>query len=282
MITAKLTDSAGVEITATYDHENPDSGNTWLTKLDGWTGGVSVKGEQLGRSGHGDFSLPNKRSRRNLTLGFMAERDSRAELWQLERGLSGLFADGGFGTLQITQDGLVQYCDVELDGEVKPIVQLEAGVLEAEIPLSAPVPWIYGEWKQAQLRPQDQGIGLAYDLFSVDGVLTYGTDIDSEHSVWNDGNAPSYPVYTVYADTTGGFRIRQGDSFVTWPMPTFKDVPVEVHMSGKVMVSGFDQSHVLSDRGWAPIPAHSMEKASFELLRGGSGWATVAFRDTSI
>lgn len=281
MITATLVDSGGMTLSARYDHEDPGSGDTWLTKLEGWSGGVSVKGEQLSRAGHGDFPLRGYRTRRTMTLGLVAERDSRQELWELERGLSGLFSDGGFGTMEVNQDGQSLECVVELDGEVKVDVQLEGGYLTAEIPLTNPEPWLYGPWKRTQLKPQDLGIGLAFDLFSVGGVLTYGTDIDSSSLLWNDGNANSYPVFTVYADSAAGFRVRLGDNTIAWNRPTFKTTPIEIHWDGKVMVSGYDQSQYLSERNWAPIPPHSMETASFELLQGGSGWCDAAFRDTN-
>lgn len=281
MITATLVDSGGVTITAQYDHDNPGDGDTWLVSLDGWAGGVSVKGDQLSRATHGDFPIRNYRTRRTLTLRIMAERSSRDDLWALERGLSGIFADGGFGSLTVTQDTDELSCQVELDGEPKINVNLDAGLLECELPLSAPEPWLYGPWRQAQLNPQDRGIGLAFDLFSVGDVLTYGTDVDSEQLVWNDGNADSYPIYTVYADSPGGFRIRQGERTVSWPRQTFKNTPIEIHMDGKAIVSGYDQSQFLSERNWGPIPAHSMESASFELLQGGTGWCTLAFRDTN-
>lgn len=281
MITAILVDPQGKTITAEYNHEDPGAGNTWLTKLDGWTGGVSVKGEQLSRAGHGDFPLRGFRTRRTMTMGFTAERDSRQELWALERGLSGLFSDGGFGSLTVIQDGVELSCEVELDGEVTSQVFLDGGVLNAEIPLTNPSPWLYGPWKTTQLDPQDRGIGLAYDLFSVGGVLTFGTDVDSSSMLWNDGNADSYPIFTVFADSPGGFRVRLGDRTIAWPRPTFKSTPVEVHWDGKVMVSGYDQSQYLTERGWSSIPPHSMTVASFELLQGGFGWCNAAFRDTN-
>ena len=449
MITATLVDSGGITLSAQYDHENPGDGDTWLTKLEGWSGGVSVKGDQLSRATHGDFALRNYRTRRTITLAFVAERDSREELWALERGISGLFSDGGFGTLEVKQDEDSLSCEVELDGEPKIDVQLDAGVIEVELPLSSPEPWLYAPWNRVQLAPKGVGIGLEYPLFSwgrmraganlivdpdgldpevvayrsgvsagwswngvggywagtapsdgsavlrlessaaglrgespltpgerlsmgvdvaldagtvdvryaiwvtyadgstgyhgdgketggdpdqystvgaggfervvrtfdvpadtvsasfevqvaratVDGagvrvrgfdvhrttpVLTFGAEVEEDVLVWNDGNANSYPIFTVYADTPGGFRVRMGDNTVAWPRATFKSTPIEIHMDGKVIVGGFDQSQFLTERDWAPIAPHTIETPKFELLQGGTGWCEVAFRDTNV
>lgn len=287
MITATLVDSGGITLSAQYDHENPGDGDTWLTKLEGWSGGVSVKGDQLSRATHGDFALRNYRTRRTITLAFVAERDSREELWALERGISGLFSDGGFGTLEVKQDEDSLSCEVELDGEPKIDVQLDAGVIEVELPLSSPEPWLYAPWNRVQLAPKGMGIGLEYPLFSegrmrTAPVLTFGAEVEEDVLVWNDGNANSYPIFTVYADTPGGFRVRMGDNTVAWPRATFKSTPIEIHMDGKVIVGGFDQSQFLTERDWAPIAPHTIETPKFELLQGGTGWCEVAFRDTNV
>lgn len=444
MITATLVDSGGITLSAQYDHENPGDGDTWLTKLEGWSGGVSVKGDQLSRATHGDFALRNYRTRRTITLAFVAERDSREELWALERGISGLFSDGGFGTLEVKQDEDSLSCEVELDGEPKIDVQLDAGVIEVELPLSSPEPWLYAPWNRVQLKPKGVGIGLEYPLFmggtmaqgsnliidpngldpevvqyrsklgwsfdrywnktedvegnnslqfeaSADGfyeeiplipgkryklsadvylddgeglfrgavrftksdgetsyvgdgrepggdesvngtgftggewitltrwwdapedadrasfdfqinnvvgaseirlrnprllvtepILTFGSEVEEDVLVWNDGNANSYPIFTVYADTPGGFRVQMGNNTVAWPRATFKSTPIEIHMDGQVIVGGFDQSQFLTERDWAPIAPHTMETPKFELLQGGTGWCEVAFRDTNV
>lgn len=286
MITATLVDSGGMTLSAQYDHENPSSGDTWLTSLEGWSGGVSVKGESLSRATHGDFPLRNYRTRRTLTLNFTAEREGRDALWYLERAISGLFSDGGFGSLTVEQDGDELSCEVELDGEPKVNVFLDGGYLEAEIPLSAPEPWLYSPWRKVTLRPKEAGIGLEFPIFAKgpeegEPIITFGTAIETEELIWNDGNAKSFPVFTIYADAPGGFRVQLGNNTIAWPRPTFKTAPVEVYMDGKVIVGKHDQSQYLTERGWAAVAPHTMETPSFELLQGGTGWCDVTFRDTS-
>lgn len=289
MITLKLVDPWETSIEASYDHSFEDLENILLTKLEGWTGGVSVKGETMSRATHGDFPIPNLRTGRTLTVGMHADRDSRASLWALERGVSGLFSDGGFGTLTVQQDDQKLWCPVELDGEVKTTVNVDGGFIDIEIPLASPEPWLYSDWRTSMLRPLEAGIGLEYGLFTngfasvpQGSILTYGTQVSTNEWVWNDGNAKSFPKFIVYADAPGGFRVSLGDRTIAYPRPTFMSTPVEVDMSGSVIVSGFDQSQYLTERNWAPVDPHSIETPKFELLQGGTGWCEVQHRDTYI
>lgn len=148
--------------------------------------------------------------------------------------------------------------------------------------LAAVDPYLYSPFRESILRPVGAGVGLEYPLFSVGGVLTFGTAIDTTEPIWNDGNAVSYPRFKVTADAPGGFAITLNGKRVAFPWPVFSDSPVVVDMSGSVTVSGVDQSHLLSDRGWTGVEPGGVAYPSFDLLRGGTGWATVQHRDTYI
>ena len=278
MISVVITDSSGARLSGSYDHDG-QAGRDILTGLTGWAGGVGVRSEDVERLSHGSFSTPSLRAGRTLTVDLVMERDSRAELWALERGVSGLFAEGGYGTLEVEQDGESLVTEVRLDGEVKPTVYLDSGFLTVQVPLHAPMPYLYSAWRESSLQPVGAGVGFEFAPFSHGGVISFGSAVDTDEQVWNDGNASSAPVFTVWADSPG-FAVAVGDRRVTYPWPTFQDVPVTVDMAGSVTVGGVDQSHLLGERAWGVVAPGSLESVRFEFLNGGSGWASVRHRDT--
>lgn len=280
MITAAITDGRGMKLSALFDHDG-QAGRDLLTGLSGWAGGVGIRSEDVARLSHGSFPTPTTRAGRTLTVDMLFERDTRAELWALERATSGLFGDGGYGTLTVTQDGAAAFCEVRLDGDVKPIAHLDSGYLTVQVPLHAPVPWIYSPWRESTLQPIGAGIGLEYPVLG-GGVVTFGAAVQATEPVWNDGNADSWARFTVTADSPGGFAVGLAGRRVTYPWPTWMDIPVIVDMAGSVTVGGVDQSHMLGERGWASISPHSIEEPTFELLQGGTGFCTVQHRDTYI
>lgn len=113
-------------------------------------------------------------------------------------------------------------------------------------------------------------------------IITFGTEVQETAYVWNDGNAPASEIFTVIADSPAGFSVGHGSHRVTYPWPTFKNVPIEVDMAGAVRIGGVDQTHRVGERGWATIAPHSIETPFMRFIDGGTGWATVRSRDTYI
>lgn len=114
-------------------------------------------------------------------------------------------------------------------------------------------------------------------------VITFGTEkVREQNLVWNEGNADSYPLFTVYADAPGGFTIGLVDRRITYPWATFMDVPVTVDMEGALIIGGIDQTYLLEERNWSKVPPRAMDAPIFEFLQGGTGFCTVAHRDTYI
>lgn len=118
---------------------------------------------------------------------------------------------------------------------------------------------------------------------STEPIITFGTErVRGEHFVWNDGNADSHPRFTVHADSPGGFSVGLADRLVTYPWPTYADVPVTVDMEGALFVGGRDQTHLLHERNWSKVPPRAIDTPVFRFLQGGRGFCTVAHRDTYI
>ena len=256
-----------------------------LTALAGWYGGVSITSESTDRLGFGEFLAAGRGSARVLTLGVSFYSKDEAARRHYRRAWSGAFHDGMPARLTVDWDGLELSCDVVQDGEAL-VTDLNPYGVSVQVPLRAADPHLYSAWRESTLRPIGAGVGLEFPFFARDlgqgPVVTFGTAVSTDEWVWNDGNADSWPVFDVVADAPGGFAVGLGDRRVTYPWPTFPDIPVSVDMAGAVTVAGVDQSHLLGERGWASVAPQSMESPSFEFLQGGNGWATVRHRDTYI
>lgn len=276
MILARFVDSVGVRLTASWDHDGQISGADLLTKLDGWTGGVGVRSTRADRTGHGTYPEPTTRTGRSLTLGVYVERVNRAAMWEWEREMSGLFPDGGLGRLEVEADGAVLWCEVGLDGEVKPIVNVDGLWGEIELPLIAPMPWLYGPAQSVTIRPMDQGSGLVYPLYSVGGVLSYGGgEYNSVGSLTNPGNAEAWVTYQVVGEAPSGFRIHTSTGTIEWSGAVTPSSPAVVDTArSAVLVNGVDLSTRLGVASFAPVPPRGTATASFELIGGGD--ATLA------
>lgn len=257
--------------------------DAWVVEsLGGWFGGVGVKGERPARLGHGDFSAPNKRTGRSMTLNLLWAGDSRARD-HVSRALSGLFSDGEEGTLTATVGDLTLTAErVTLDGEVG-IAEVGTAGVRAQIPLHAADPFLYGPVRETTLRPISAGVGFEFAPFARDmgrgAIATFGSAVQAAEFLWNDGNAASYPIFTVTADAPGGFAVGIGDKRVTYPWATFADMPVAVDMAGALTVSGSDQSHLLGERAWSSIAPGAIETPTFEFLQGGNGFCVVSHMD---
>ena len=249
-----------------------------LTALAGWYGGVSITSESTARLGFGEFLATGRGSARVLTLGVSFYSKDEAARRHYRRAWSGAFHDGMPAQLTVDWDGLELSCDVVQDGEAL-VTDLNPYGVSVQVPLRAADPHLYSAWRESSLQPVGAGVGFEFAPFSNGGVVSFGSAVDTGEWVWNDGNASSAPQFTVWADSPG-FAVSVGDKRVTYPWPTFQDVPVTVDMAGSVTVGGVDQSHLLGERAWGVVAPGSLESVRFEFLNGGSGWASVRHRDT--
>lgn len=259
----------------------PASDSEWYVEdVAGWYGGSGVRGDVTARLGHGDFVERGYREGRVLTLhGTVVCASSDIRDWQ-ERNISGMAGDGDWCELTCDDGNAELSTRVRLDGAPQ-IVKLGTQALRFQVPFRTEMPYLYSAWRESSLQPVGAGVGLSYDLFS-GGLLTFGTAISAGEHIWNDGNAESAPTFTVTADAPGGFWVAVDDKRVTYPQPTFRDVPIVVDMAGSVLVAGVDQSHLLGERSWAATPPSAVSTVEFGFLQGGTGFGTVRHRDTYI
>lgn len=285
MITLDLVDSMGVMVSAQYDHDGHDHTDL-LAAIKGWSGGVAVKVAELPRLNHGNFKATVKRTGRTLTVSFNYERQTRQELWAIERKFSGLFSDGSYGLLTVKQDNLELSCEVRLDGQIDPEVNIDQGWISIQVPLFSELPYLYSPWRETPILPVGSGVGLEYDLFSKDlgkgPILTFGSAIEQDSMVWNNGNARSYPVGRFYLDAPGGFIYGLGNKYISYPWPCYPDVPITIDHTGSILIGGFDQSHMLGEREWSWIEPGAQELPTLDLIQGGAGYGIISHRDTFI
>lgn len=284
--TAVLTQSDGARWTFTTVEHIPDPTHYILSDVAGWYGGSGVRRTSTARYGHGNFLGPGFREGRTMTLHAGIRCDSSDERdWQ-ERNLSGTLWDGDTGTLWY-DDGQTQLTShVALDGAPQ-IVKSGTRNLVIQVPLVSESPFLYGEWREVTIHPPGAGHGFDFPPFGkeVGGVpaITFGDEIKSNALVWNEGNADSWATFTAWTNSPSGFAVGLGGHRVTYPWPTFSNVPITIDMEGAVLASGTDQTHMVGERDWAPIRPGEIAKPYFELLGGGGGgFCTVAFRDTYI
>lgn len=276
----------GSLLIAASTRETDVSREYWLSgdSPTGWNGGTSQKGSLEERESEGLFFQKRHPGGRSLELRVRIHLDNvEAAEWEKVL-LSAALADGELGTLTVQSYSMPPLSmGVQRNGDVL-FARVNPFTFDFSIPLLAPDPRKYGPWRESTLRPIGAGVGFEFPPFSRDlgkgPVATFGTAISTDEWVWNDGTAHSWPRFTVTANAPSGFMVALGDKRVTYPWPTFPDIPVTVDMAGAVTVGGFDQSHLLGERGWASIPPQSIETPHFEFLQGGTGWATVQHRDT--
>ena len=256
-----------------------------LEDITGWYGGVGVRLERTDRYGHGSFSSRGWRSERVMTLKasvICATADVRD---LVERELSGILWDGEDGVLTVEESsGRELHTTVALDGS-PDIVKVGTRALKVNIPLVSDDPFLYGPWREQSVMPVGAGVGFEFPPFSRDlgkgGVITFGAAIEDDVSVWNEGNADSAVQFEVVANSVG-FALGLGNRRITYPWPTYPDIPLTVDMAGSLTVGGIDQTHLLETRQWSMVPPGGAARPFFELLNGGTGWATVRHRDTFI
>lgn len=254
----------------------------WFVDLDGWIGGVGIEGDQPQRAlGHGALPRDGRRTTRTLTLKGELHFPDQSDREIAARYVSGILGDGKYGTLCVTTEGLSQWADVRLDGAIKWGAE-GSEWFYVEIPLTAPRPFIYGAAKTAQVQEDSNGLGLQWDggLFS-GGLLRWG-GVSPNPLLTNNGNADSWPTFTVRGDFPRGFRLRVGRDVIEYPEPVYSRSPVTVDVaSGRVRVNRRDVSHLLTSRDWIRIPPRSSITPILSGLDQNSvGVADVAWTDT--
>lgn len=262
------------------DH-NPDAKHI-VTALEGWFGGVGVKGEALDLLGHGSYHADKKRDSRAITLEATMLYASDFERRQAARAVSGVLGNGTPGTLTSDADGFSLATEVYLDGDIK-VELVGKRAIRVQIPMVAPDPRLYAEERRSIMHPAGFGEGLEFNLFSKSGILSYGNSVPtSKVAITNGGNFKAYPRFEIQGDFPSGFRLTSDSKAVEFPVPCYPQSPVIVDMTGSVTVNGNDMSHLLNRRDWFGIEPGETIQPRITSLQEGHGWSDVFVADTYI
>lgn len=252
---------------------------------EGWLDTPGFEVPSVERLRHGSLAGPGRATGRTIKISGRVENTDHAQQVRDRNMLAGLFRDGGLVPMSVQLGELKLHTEVRLIDRVT-FQPSSFAYSRWELSLYAEDPWLFSAWRESILRPLGVGVGLEYPILSQDlgkgPVVTFGTEVSTQEWVWNDGNADSYPQFEVVGNFPGGFSVGLGDSRVTYPWPTFPDMPVLVDMSGALSVSGVDQTQQLSERNWSKIGPESIGSPFITTIQGGTGWATVRHRDTYI
>lgn len=289
MFSAHLVDDVGRMLrSSTPLRDNPIGieDASLLTRLVGWVGGVGVDTEKTKPLTDGVVLGPLRREGREITCAGVAVLDTPAQVWALERHISGMFA-GGMGVLETSQEdhtGSVYSLSaaVQLDGTIKVDTFVEPQpVVEWEIPLIAPDPCLYGPARTHTLTMTAEGVGLRFPWFAPAdaGFLEFGAPAHRPPLLVNAGNAPAWPVYVVRGDLPQGFTIEQAGRIVSFGEAVFAASPVTVDMSGRVLVAGVDRTSAATVREWSAVPPGGTVVPTLTVPVGVAS-AQVTVRDT--
>src|SRR5690554_4355798 len=169
-------------ITAGSPAVTDGDGARWvLSRIDGWHGGVSVRGEAVERpAGHGTFAERAWRDGRLVVIEGAVLCPSRAVAASVQRRLAAVLADGTFGDFTVTDDddGTLT-ASVRLGAE--PTVTWVRGstTVRYQLPFYAPDPLRYAERVSGTTGFPTRTGGLRFPLYSDGaganvGALDYG------------------------------------------------------------------------------------------------------------
>lgn len=265
----------------TFKGEPTGDGVEWIVRgVDGWFGGVGVRGDAVARIGHGEHVERAWAAGRALTLDGYVYADDSADRDRIERDLSGIMFDGTFGRITCDTGAHRLTAEVRRDGEVG-IVQEGAFGLAVKIPLRCRTPYLYAEAAHVSVAANGTGVGLIYPLYAPDGVLEYGeADAPTTGTLVNEGNAPAWPVYTFFGDAPTGFRIWQDGHAIEWSGNVGSE-PVTVDTAASsVLIGGQDVSELLAVDDFVPIRRGSSAAIRLEVLGGGTGYIDASVAST--
>ena len=197
---------------------DPDGTQWVLSRIQGWHGGVSVRGERQERPGaHGTFAERAWRDGRLTIVEGAVLCPSRAVAASAVRVLAAVLADGQFGELEVVDaDEGTLSAQVRLGAE--PTVDWVRGstTVRYQFPLYAPDPLRYGDLVSVSTGFPELVGGLVYPLYEDEdgndvGWLDYGPPSTSGVvALENPGTATSYPQFEVTGPAPGFEVVRVG------------------------------------------------------------------------
>lgn len=288
----------GVNFSATFSNDWDEcEANDWLhiEDLDGWYGATSagiVPDVSRFRT-HGKFPGRTIRGHRDitLTLSWFNHRNSAQDYRVFSRFASGIAWDEGPYTMTVEDGGTPLSSTVYLAGDIQhqAIDKTSEQAFRVLIPLRAQDPFLYGDKRQYLIRPAGAEPMVQKQFFNPkvlnpEGkqVFLWGATTPKTPPVVNYGNATSYPVTKVYADSIAGCTLQMYGKSVVYRGALLRNSPLTIDSRGMVFMNGLEQSANLVQRGWSGIAPGSMVTPRVYFPSGGSGYAEMTVTDTYI
>ena len=287
MRTLAFTAGHGLAFTATRLGESADpQARTRVVKLEGWVYGTTPGTEWVQRLSDGLFPAETRHGGRKLTLGAREWFSTPRETITRAREVGASFPSGfGIGSLTVSDEfGVVSALGLSIDGNRKVRYSVDSGMVEWELPLISPEPYLYGEAQRGHISTALGG-DLVFPLFDdatgvTTGIVEWGEIRTASVTLTNTGNATAYPVLTVSGEMSGGFVLDVGGRRIVYELPVSPQSPVVVDMRGSVTAGGSDQSWALAVREWSGVEPGQSVTPQLRALSGGDGWAEVELRPT--
>lgn len=260
-----------------------------LLDLNGWRGDLPpARYDTDGRpNAHGNFGSPVWSDERTVSLVGECRTNAQRDALLAALSAATIFSGNAApGTLTVQEAGLTLSAAAQVirAGKTRTPGQWGLGRFGFQIDWRCTDPLLYGS--PVTVGPIVQAAmsgGLVFPLFSVSGVMTWGTlAVPQTASLTNAGSADAQVAVTVAAGAsalTGGFQIIES---TTGRIIRYVD---DLPANTTVVFNTADQSVLLNGdtdrRGsvtvaqWAPIPAGATRTYVLTLLSGSSATATL-------
>jgi hypothetical protein len=264
-------------------------GVNWLLSLDGWEDTPPVRVDDVPRlNSHGSFQTPVWAGPRVVVAtGFSLSDTARDTVFQATQNPMRVPGATAATTLAVTAVGRSLSANAQFS-RYSPVM-LNRGFWQ-----NGHFPWVI-EWRCADpfrygptttVGPLIQAAltgGLVFPLFSVSGVMTWGTIATPQTAtLTNPGTADAQVTFTVAAgatDLTGGFQIVEQTTGST--IRYIDDLPANSSVvfntaTGSVTLNGTaDRRGSVTVAQWAPIPPGTSRTYILALLSGTSTTASL-------
>lgn len=248
----------------------------------GWDDTPDIKRTATERPmAHGDFASRGFYGARLVTITGHALADGPRTLYMMRDRLVSYLQDGQEHEITVLKGEELRSMKIS-QGSSLSWVQMFDHYAKWKVDLYAADPRMYGRPKFAQSKSQtSENLALEYPITY---PLDFGSDEEvSTTTITNDGNSPSWPIYTVDTYLPNGFSIINGANKITFGGAVTGGAPVIIDtFKGTATVDGFDRTYQLIQRDWTPIPPYGSLTVDFKPLGGqeSAAWADITWRDT--
>lgn len=248
----------------------------------GWDDTPDIKRTATARpASHGDFASRGYYGARLVTISGHAIADGPKTLYMMRDRLVSYLQDGQEHEITVFKGDELRSMKIS-QGSSLSWVQMFDHYAKWKVDLYAADPRMYGGVLKAQ------SVSQTLDGFALQFPLTYPISFGNQELpntviLHNDGNSPSWPVYTVDDYLPSGFSIINGGKSIVFSGAVLEGSPVVIDTyKGTATISGKDRSYQLTKRDWTPIPPYGTLPVEFSPLDGteSSAWVDIEWRPT--